>query len=48
MLKIFMVHYKDKGGVTQRVRARGISEDAVKKRFEVFYGKGNVEKVELL
>ena len=44
-IRVYMVHYLDKAGITQRVRVAAASEKAAKKRVELREGSGCVKEV---
>ena len=45
-MRVYMVHYKDKAGITQRVRVAALTMEAAKRRVELREGAGCVESVE--
>jgi hypothetical protein len=45
-MEVFMVHYRDRDGVTHRRRVVAVDEGAAKRRTEVLEGPGSVERVE--
>ncbi len=44
-LKVYMVHYRDRKGVDQRVRVTSVSEEGARTRVENREGAGCVEEV---
>ena len=45
-VRVYMVHYKDKAGVTQRVRVVALTREAAKRRVENREGVGCVKSIE--
>ncbi len=46
-MRVYMVHYKDKAGVTQRVRVAALTREAAKRRVENREGVGCVKSIEV-